>query len=244
MAIKFPEDQTGYPGFIRFTPVDDKGAPLDAQDGEIIELYLPAGVLFADKMEYENMALGLAGVIGADDENTATAENIFSGDVAGLALQEIVKKAVSGAAGAIQQRNKISPNPNTRALFKQVSLRSFQFNFKLIPTTETEATTITNIVKEFRTQMYPNLIGGGGEGTSVGYEFPNRYQIETFYDGQADMAPKIFPAYLEAFQASYNPTGQTIFQKAGGQGYFAETDMNLTFTESRALTKQDIAGGY
>jgi len=240
MAIKFPEDQTGYPGFIRFTPVDDQGA----QDGEIIELYLPAGVLFADKMEYENMALGLAGMIGADDENTATAENLFSGDVAGLAMQEIIKKAVSGAAGAITQRNKQAPNPNTRALFKQVSLRSFQFNFKLIPTTETEATTITNIVKEFRTQMYPELIGGGGEGTSVGYEFPNRYEIETFYDGQEDMAPKIFPAYLEAFQASYNPTGQTIFQKAGGQGYFAETDMNLTFTESRALTKQDIAGGY
>lgn len=240
MTIKFPEDQTGYPGFIRFTPVDDQGDT----DGEIIELYLPSGVLFADKMEYENMALGLAGVIGADDENTATAENIFSGDVAGLALQEIVKKAVSGAAGAITQRNKQAPNPNTRALFKQVSLRSFQFNFKLIPTTESEAKTITNIVKEFRIQMYPELIGGGGEGTSVGYEFPNRYQIETFYQNQGDMAPKIFPAYLEAFQASYNPTGQTILQKAGQQGYFAETDMNLTFTESRALTKQDIQGGY
>ena len=242
MALKFPEKTDGYPAEIRFTPVNET----DGIAGSPISIYLPAGVLFADKMEYENIGLGAAGL--AADRGQEGFEGSFLDamkEFAPQAAQELIKKAGPGALGAAAQlRNKISPNPNTRALFKQVSLRSFQYNFKMIPTSAAEAENIREIIKEFRTQMYPSTIAAGANaGTSLGYNFPNRYEIEMFYN-EVDVAPKTVPSYLEALQTSFNPTGQTMFQEAGGRGYFAETDLNLTFTESRALSQDDILAGY
>jgi hypothetical protein len=247
MAYKFPVADRGYPGLVRFTPVDETDGPA----GETIELYLPAGVLFADKMEYENMGLGAAGAaaFSASADGNAVEEQGYletlkqSGNVA---VAELARRMGPGGTGvAAQLRNKTSPNPNTRALFKQVSLRSFQYNFKLIPTSQQEANNIKDIIKEFRTQMYPTLLAGGNEGTSLGYRFPNRYEIEMFYEGERiENAPKTVPAYLEALQVSYNPTGQTMLQEGGGTGTFAETDLNLTFTESRTISQEDVLAGY
>ena len=241
--MEFPSDKTGYPGELRFTLVDFAGVL-----GEEVSLYMPAGALFADRVEYENQnlaGLGIAAEDGGGGLTGAVSDLLQDDEAAKFAASEVVKMFSERAGAAARARNKTAPNPNTRALFKQVSLRSFQFNFKLIPTNEGEAQSIKQIIKFFRTEMYPKSLGTGPSGGSLGYKFPNRFEIQMFYDGKEnDMAPKIAPSYLESFSASYNPTGQTMLQTGGGTPYFAETDINLTFTESQALDQSKIAEGF
>lgn len=243
MALKFPENDEGYPSEIRFTLVDESDSPT----GTNINLYFPAGALFADRVQYENVDLG-AGVgtaAGGGFEGSVT-DALGDTEIAKLASTEVIKKFLPRVGAGAQDRTKVAPNPNTRALFKQVALRSFQFNFKMIPTTASEAANIKEIIQKFREEMYPESLGeGANPGTSLGYKFPNRFKIEMFYNGSlSKLAPKVAPCYVEAFSAAYNPTGQTLLQEGGGDVQFAETDINITLTESRTLDKKAIQGGF
>ena len=94
--------------------------------------------------------------------------------------------------------------------------------------------------------MYPESIGGGEvKGTSLGYKFPNRFQIEMYYNNElSPLAPKVAPCYIEAFSAAYNPTGQSLVQENGGNVAFLETDINITLTESRTLDRAAIEEGF
>ena len=92
----------------------------------------------------------------------------------------------------------VTTNPNTRVLFKSVALREFAFAFKFIATSPAEAEEIKEIIKLFRTELYPeniNLTVGNSE-VSIGYKFPNKFQINVEYDGD-EIATRIKPCYLE-----------------------------------------------
>ena len=52
----------------------------------------------------------------------------------------------------------MTTNPNTRSLFKSVSLREFTFQFKFIPLSEQEHDHVISIIKFFRTELYPEDI--------------------------------------------------------------------------------------
>jgi hypothetical protein len=239
MALIFPQDQASYPAMMRFTCKDGNGNVVEPS----VELYMPAGVQFADKVEYENIGLGALGIAATGGLAGGNASDIIQTDAGrGLILSEVAKK-FSDKAGAVSRiRNKAAPNPNTRALFKQVSLRSFQFSFKLIPTSASEAETIKDIIKKFRTEMYPEDLAGGSGG-SLGYKFPNTFSMEFFSNGTTIDGPKVDESYLEACSVAYNPTNQSILDNAGS-GYFSEIDLNLTFTESRTLNRDKIGEGF
>jgi hypothetical protein len=238
---KFPVKDEGYPSEIRFTLVDETDSPLST----VVNLFFPAGALYADRVQYENVETGTAGMMVNGFEGSAFEQLADDGLLEQLGT-ETIKKFMPKVGQAVQDRTKVAPNPNTRALFKQVSLRSFQFNFKLIPTNAAETQAIKDIIKIFRLEMYPESIGGGEvKGTSLGYKFPNRFQIEMYYNNQlSTLAPKVAPCYVEAFSAAYNPTGQSLVQENGGEVAFLETDINITLTESRTLDREAIEKGF
>ena len=240
MALIFPEDRTSYPSMMKFTVMIDQGSGKPATPGETIDLYMPAGVQFADKVEYENIGLGALGLAATGGTLAGTPTEMMNTDEGrGMILSEVAKKFSDRAGGVARARTKTAPNPNTRALFKQVSLRSFQFSFKLIPTSEREARSIKEIIKLFRTEMYPEDIVSTGGG-SLGYKFPNTFKMEFFADGNQIDGIKVDNSYLEAVSVSYNPTNQSMLGRAG-EGHFSEIDLNLTFTESKALNRKAVA---
>ncbi len=255
MALVFPEDRTSYPGCLKFTLIGDDGvsaSPNETGDSQV-QLYLQQGMQVADKVEYDNAELGLVGGVIAGGARGSGSENdsmtdAFSADAANKMVEGLVAKAgasVGGGIGAgIRARTKKSPNPNTRALFKQVNLRTFQFSFKLIPTSEAEAVNIQQIIKFFRAEMYPESIEAtvGGIELAIAYRFPKRIIVEMEYDGQS-LSPKIAPSYIDSFTANYNGSSQTFF-KGDGQYYFSEVDINFSLTESQALTRKQIEAGY
>ena len=241
MALEFPSAPT-YLGSMTFTFVDKNNSQL----GDQIRIYQPIGVQLADRVEYENVglgALGMAAQEGAADQ-LVPSEIINDPEFRGMALSEIVKKFSDRAGAAARARTRTAPNPNTRALFKQVALRSFQFSFKFIPVNDGEAETVLNIIKRFRTELYPEDIQGGETG-SLGYRFPNRVRVEFHYDKKAIPGiPKIAPAYIESFTTNLNPTNAAMLQKGGGKVAFSEIDANITLTESQALSRAKIDEGF
>ena len=244
-TITFPQDTLSYKGQLRFTLVDENDNSLGSQ----VNLYLPQGVQYADKVEYENAELGALGAAGVDfnDETLALpSESLKNKEVQQTVISSVTAKLSETAGQVARARTRKTPNPNTRALFKQVGLRSFAFQFKLIPVNEDEANLIASLIKLFRTELYPEEIpfDVGDLSLKLGYRFPNRFKIEQIYDGALSTAQKIEPAYLDSFTTNYNTTAQSFFKGKDGKPYHSEIDIAMTFIESKTLNRESIGKGY
>jgi len=227
-----------------------------------VSIFLPLALAFRDNVAYDNMdiggmgaaaQMGLQGGTGALSEMiNAGAKTLASGltgsggaDMAKLGAVKLASKLPDEFAGAFKAAGRVTSNPNTRVLFKQVSLRDFAFTFKFLPTSQKEAEEVKEIIKLFRTELYPEDITlpvppGGTSSISIGYKFPNRFQIEVLYDGEY-VANKIKPVYLRDVNVTYNSTAMAFHS----DGNFNEIEMSLSFQESRTLNRKDVeTGGF
>ena len=134
----------------------------------------------------------------------------------------------------------VTVNPNTRAMFKGVSLRSFQLQFKFIPVSEKEAKEVEDIIRRFREHAYPESIAAGG--VSIGFVYPHMFQIE-FSAYNRPVGTKIKPCILESVSTSYNPSTMT-YHKGSGRSYPSEYTLSLSFREDMTLNAQDIRDGF
>lgn len=240
MTIRYPIDETDYKGTVRF---------INLGPGENIELYLPSSLQFGDKVEYENIGIGGLFATGVDafqasgkDPSTIAMSDLSTGfeDKATLGVLAAISKFSDKGGAAARDATRTAPNPNTRAIFKQVSLRSFQMTFKLIPNSEGEADAIGRLITEFRKTMYPEEIEG-----NFGYKFPDRFKIEVCYDGFVleDYNLMTDECYLESVMSNYNPSSQAFMKQGSGKGYFSEIDLSLTFMEAKTLDRKSVEGG-
>lgn len=236
--------------------------PYNASIDRTCTLYLPQAVQITDNALYDNVDLGILGA-GAE-AGFAAGQNV--GEAAVGAIKGAVKSIVDTALGnkdfssevgrlAVSRASNLLPNqqlrgavragtravvnPNTRALFKQVPLREFAFNFKMIPVSKKETENIKQIIEFFRSELYPSLIEV--EGLAAGYEFPNVFDIKMYYKNEKNrLATKILPAYIRSFSATYNSTSMAYLE--GGD--FNEVDISMSFIESSALHKQLVKEGF
>lgn len=219
-----------------------------------IELYLPVGLVYRDNVAYENVDLGVAGAAALGTAEATgnvslgmkTALSSLSGAAgsreASLATVRILD-AFTGSGtttNAARAAAQVTVNPNTRTLFKSVAIREFAFTFKFMPTSQREAQEVERIIKEFRRELYPeSIFTDTQENISIGYEFPNKFQIDILYDGKR-IGSKILPAFLRDINVTYNPSNMGMHS----DGRFNEIDMSLAFTESRTLDKKKIEEGF
>tara|TARA_B110000858_G_C17798743_1_gene473985 strand:- start:2449 stop:3201 length:753 start_codon:yes stop_codon:yes gene_type:complete len=250
--MKFPlEDNTEIPGCVKFTPCDLFGNPIG---GTQIELYLPPSITFADGANYEgfdmNTQAAALDVANAPDKGASASSQADA--LGGASGTEISRAVIAKAAGMglaptelIRGGLREAPNPNTRVLFKSVALRTFQFTFKMIPTSPREAQMIANIITEFRTQLYPEttVSNGAASGTSLGYKYPDMYVIEMFWQKRS-VPPKVKASFLTAVSTNLNSGSGAIFAQEGSSEYWSEIDLSLSFGEGVTLAKNDIRNGY
>jgi len=225
-----------------------------------IALFLPASLVYNDNVAYSDVNLGSKGLTAIGGMNAGKSitgslakgvaegvENIFnllSGQLSGQAAQLAAARAAQfipgeGLKGAASIGLQTGLNPGTRILFEKPNIRQFTFQFKLIPTSEQEANTIQQIIKEFRYQMYPREIDI--KNIPIGYEFPNTYRISFKFAGGTLKIPKIQFCYLRDVQVTYNGgTGGVFFY----DGQPTEVDLTLIFSEYRPLSKRDIEAGF
>jgi hypothetical protein len=221
------------------------------------ELYFPLSVTMDDNVQYEGMDLagiGTSILKGMQNQQTVTQAvansvmsglgNLFDFAFGGLADQTTAQYAAArygklgpqGVQTALTVAAQAAVNPNTRAIFRGVSIREFSFNFKMIPRSAKEAQEIAGIIQFFRSELYPEVFEIGETGLPLGYRFPNMFKIEFKHRDLAAKIPQLEYCFLRGVQSSYNPTGQSFH----ADGYPNEIDMTLRFQEHRALHKADI----
>tara|TARA_B100001063_G_C16709382_1_gene527150 strand:- start:245 stop:1345 length:1101 start_codon:yes stop_codon:yes gene_type:complete len=231
-----------------------------------ISLYLPKAIQIQDAAVYDNTfqlgfiggaaERGLEGGKNAIGAGLAAAVNLglqsgsaalfgtgnLDDTTASLVASRLAKSVPvggTGIAGAIESTSKITTNPNVRALFKNVPLRNFSFTFQLVPTSQQEARMVEDIIKIFREELYPETMTAAG--VNIAYKYPNRFQIKVRYNNRDISGIKFLPVYLQSFNAVYNSATGGMHR----DGRFSAIDISMTFTETRALSKQDVRdGGY
>ena len=147
--------------------------------------------------------------------------------------------------GAVRGSLRTSPISNMTMLFDKPNLRTFSFSFKMQPVSKEEAFEIVQIVKFFRTELYPEAFNTdtlGGISVPFGYRFPNEIQISMHYGDRAHNRNfiKFKPCYLTNFQATFNAPSGSFFK--GGD--WQETTISMTLRENELLNKDDIRKGY
>ena len=245
MALEFPATSTRMVGQAVFRTVN---AETMQADGEKITLPLPAGLSYGDTIEYNNTDLGTlrGSLVQAAERKNVGGDGTAASDQDNRSAFQKMSEEIANRFGGDTGRLLVgsAPNPNTRALFKQVGIRSFQVSYKMIPDSKEEAENIKEIIKEFRKEMYPvpQFVGQ----TVSSFKFPKLFKIR-FYLGNDDkyeIEPKLQPAYLQSFTVSYNSGGNAIMSDGKGGLSFSETDINMTFMEYRAQHQNDILKGF
>lgn len=253
-------DANGFNGTNPALQTVQTGEPSVIQQGKVT-LYLPPSLQFSDAVNYsgthdlgyrgELIRQGLragqtpgqiASLAARDFADTAGAlwDAVTGGqftEAVKIAAVRVSSRPGSAISGAVSSGLGITVNPNRRSIMESVPIRQFQFQFKLIPTTESESTAINNIIRWFRENMYPEATGDGG--ASIAFKFPSKFDINMTYDGQP-IATKILPCFLTGVTTVYN--GSSMGMHAGGR--FQEIDLTLMFMEERALDKAKIIEGY
>ena len=245
MAITYPVKDTRLPAYATFTVYNGEGG----LEGPQLKLPFPEGLSINDGASYENADLGIMGNFvsppsaGQEQSETDTStsdqaegSNPNKKGVAQKALEDVAIRFGGnlGRAGIGS-----APNPNTRALFKQVNMRTFQISYKMMPASPDEGERIKEIVEAFRKELYPEAEGYSQDFITA-YKFPNLFRIRFHVNGK-EIKPKPLDCYLTNMSTTFNSSA--IIAKDGGEANFIETSISLTFMEFRALFKKDIEQG-
>ena len=261
MATSLKARRTTENTTVRGKGTDDLGYP----DNRYVHLYMPMNIQQNESVVAGPEQLGIVGgmvsgtLMGAQGQNRSVADiasSAFKGTFAGmgelmrgqtapefgsLIANRLVSKLSTNAGNATSLATRIAVNPNTRALFKQVNIREWNFVFQMIPTSPDETKRIENIIDFFRTEQLPTELVSEAGGVGMAYRFPNLMHIKALYRDERTnqykpILTRFLPAYLQAVDVTYNTTAMSFYE--GGK--FHDATMNLKFIEYRPLNKDDI----
>lgn len=263
----FPSDLNGVDPYIAFIPhqaqYNNRGASVLNQIGEkSVALYVPPGVTISDSIQYDTKQEGLLGT-AIDRFQQGTLTDIGKEEITSLATERAqdLATAAGGALGsifggggaligavaggsavdnaqAIAQRSRGRVlNPREFMLFKSPDMRSFSFQFRMIPKRPSESSTITEIIKFFRTASYPALTEGG-----IDYAFPQAFTVRF---GNLPSYIKMPEVVCTGVEVSYNPTSPSYFESEDlQQNEPVETTLSLSFQELKPITRGLVEQGY
>lgn len=248
-SLNFPSNlQTSGAGFVAFTAYDKSGGSIGS-----CALYMPPGISFADGAGYSTFDMGplgadiAAGISGGIDSaavqnvlDRATSAANSNSDLRTIMAGKMIQNAamVPGAdkvSDIYQQSKSIAINPNTTTAFQNMNIRSFVFNFKLVPDNQNDSKTIKEIQNLFRELMYADT---AGQGYLLSYPAKWKIQFKNHLGDTNSFYPQIYESYLTNFQTSFNSSGHLHHRDDAP----TEVDISLTFQETRVLTQADIRG--
>ena len=225
-----------------------------------IALYLPGQVTDTTGVTYEDLPTGLVGKVLGDAAGLVKSYNQDDfekvGQQAAAGLKAFVTEAgrrllataaegLLGAEGAVQGVNKLfgqADNPFVEVLFSGVNIRTFTYNFEFAPRNEVETDEIQQIIQLFRFHMVPELQSQNGRYLTL----PSTFDIHYMYKAnngnsyENDYYTRLSTCVLQDCSVNYTPTGVKSF----GDGAPTQITMNLTFSETEALTKEKVKQGY
>lgn len=134
-------------------------------------------------------------------------------------------------------------NPMMVNLFQNVSRRTFDFSYIFLPTSKKEMSEVYDIIKLFKKYSMPKRTDGGRF-----VDFPAEFLITFYYNGNVNRyLPKIFKCACTKVDVKYgNDAGPfVVFATPGNNGAPpVQLRMELGFTETQILTRDEIEAGY
>jgi len=227
-----------------------------------VAIYLPAVAKDDLSAEYSGVSTGLAGLAAAGgiDFVKAMERNDFEGasrelisgakTIVGESLKTAAAEIVDmipGVEGSLDLFNKAfgqAENPYMEVIFKNLSLREFEYSFQFAPRSEDETHDVQAIIKLFRFHMAPELKGNNHRYLTL----PSTFDIHYMYQDSPDsnqpqensFYSKIATCVLETVSVDYSPGGVHSF----ADGAPTQISMTLNFKETELLTKQKINDGF
>jgi len=127
-------------------------------------------------------------------------------------------------------------NPHMAVLFQGTGFRTHSFNYKLIPRNQEDSRTITQIIKSFKLAMVPEYIR-----QNHFFRYPQQFRIEV---SKPDHLFKFQTCVLTAFNVNYHGEGGAFYHSLeNGEEAPVSVTLEMTFTETRIITKDEIEEG-
>jgi len=217
-----------------------------------VYLFLPGGLKFSDKFDYEDADMSgidyIRGIKGAMGLGNSEAQGEIMRKI-GMGAMKIADDIAEGIGGKdfIQNYAKATTrqveNPFLVHLFKGVQRRSFTFDFVMVPRSEAEAVVVREIVQTFRQYAHPSRTAGGRF-----LNFPAEFNLTFLYKNSEDIiaVPKIKKCALTSINIDYGESSIFTGHKPDFSGKVNATQVKMTleFAELEMLARQEIEGGY
>lgn len=224
-------------------------------------LPVPNNVNYADSPTYktgEGIVGKLLPAIAKDFVNQESSAGIAdklgalaAGGKIGVAMKALDKVlGQGGAAQATQNGFGKIMNPYTEQVFSGVNMRSFSFDWKLVPRNSAETAAIQRIIKTIRANALPDynarlgLVEGveGDEGnlSDRWLTVPNIFRIgwrKGENGGELTSLPRLKPCVLTGVTVNYTP--DAVWATYEGADPVAYT-MALNFTETEIITASEV----
>jgi hypothetical protein len=212
---------------------------------ESIVLFMPDSLQANYEHNYDEISvtatLGAAGMLAQAISDKAggaanamdpyimeAAAGVLGAAVPGLqSSQELTNLLLFGTTGR-------AVNPQMEVLYNSPRLRSFIFDFRLVPRNQKEAIRIKDIVNKLKYFSAPQI---QAETSGRYYTPPARFLLEFHHRGDAN--PYLFRTkfcVLESISLDYAPNGYASHY----DGAPVETRMQLTFKETTMISRDDI----
>jgi hypothetical protein len=162
-------------------------------------------------------------IAGGFAEGLKTTEDGVKQDIPKSSMANLFAQAVTGKNVLARAEGAIV-NENMELLFQSVTLRTFNFNFKMSARDPGEAKEIVNIIRFFKQGM-------AAKRTKNEYflKSPNTFEIKYLHDGKDHPGiNKIKECALQTCNVNYTPDG---FYSAHYDGYLVTYDVSMQFQE-------------
>lgn len=186
----------------------------------------------------EGLAAGLAKQAGRAfmDKKSSQLSSFLAAKTGGQGLKVDMK-------GRTEASERNIANPMMINMFKEVSRRTFDFSYIFLPTSRKEMSEVYDIIKLFKKYSMPKRTDGGRF-----VDFPAEFLITFYYNGNINSyLPKIFKCACTKVDVKYgNDAGPfVVFATPGDNGAPpVQLRMDLSFTETQILTRDEIEAGY
>jgi len=210
-----------------------------------IHLHQPIGFSASDMGNYGSMDKGPMGAgmktilarlgLGSGAGNEFTSADLTAGALMNMSLlsQIPIADQLDRGARITALELGVAQNPHTYVTYEGHQLRTFQFEYKLISESDREARTIEKIVDIFRNYSLPESTG------NLSIQYPAQFSIDFYKGGSKNkFMPQILDCHLTNLSVTYNGT-TNAFHKDGAP---VETDLSMTFQETKAIVRQDLYG--
>jgi len=230
--------------------ITDASTPAERNYTGSIALYMPTDIQINDSMVYNEDTRKLGAALnsfasGEDGElvNWVTATDpavlAAAGGAAGIipGVPAALTAVITGSIGTLvqtemQRHTGKVMNPNELARYSQTALRTFTFNWTMLPDNEYESDQAAGLIKFFRKSAHAKRT------SSTLVTVPDH--VVTSFHGAKDMI-QLPPCFIESVNVTYNPNNSSFFKRNNAP---VEIGLGVTMKEIVPIYAADVDKGY